>query len=147
MKIPVSVKITLWVNRMVGCLLLALIPAMPRLLDWYQDLRPLGLHGAAAIMIGFYCCVPVVLVALWNMDRILRSILQNQIFVRPVVRCIRRVRWCCLGVCLICLPAAVFYPPLVFMVVIMVFLALTVSVVAAVMDVAVTLREENDLTI
>ena len=147
MKIPVSVKITLWVNRMGGCLLLALIPAMPRLLDWYQDLRPLGLHGAAAIMIGFYCCVPVVLVALWNMDRILRSILQNQIFVRPVVRCIRRVRWCCLGVCLICLPAAVFYPPLVFMVVIMVFLALTVSVVAAVMDVAVTLREENDLTI
>ena len=147
MKIPVSVKITLWVNRMVGCLLLALIPAMPRLLDWYQDLRPLGLHGAAAIMIGFYCCVPVVLVALWNMDRILRSILQNQIFVRPVVRCIRRVRWCCLGVCLICLPAAVFYPPLVFMVVIMAFLALTVSVVAAVMDVAVTLREENDLTI
>lgn len=147
MKVPVSAKITLWANRAIFCLLAVLIFAMPRLLDWYQDLRPLGLHGAAAIMIGFYCCAPVVAVALWNLDAILRSILRGEVFVRPVVQSVRRVRWCCMGVCLICLPAQFFYPPLVFMVVIMAFLTMVVSVVAAVMDAAVSIREENDLTI
>ena len=147
MYVPISAKITLWANRAIGALLAVLVFAMPTLLDWYQQLRPLGLHGAAAIMIGFYCCAPVAAVALWNMDAILRSVLRVQVFTRTVVRRIRRVRWCCLGVCLICLPAAIFYPPLVFMVVIMAFLALVVSVLAAVMDAAVAIREENDLTI
>ena len=147
MKISVSAKITLWVNRIIGAALMVLLFTMPQLLDWYQDLRPLGLHGAAAIMIGFYCCAPVTAFALWNMDVLLRSILREAVFVHTVVRCIRRIRWCCVGVCLICLPAAVFYPPLVFMVVIMAFLALVISVLATVMDAAVTIREENDLTI
>ena len=52
-----------------------------------------------------------------------------------------------LAVALICLPAAVFYPPLVFMAVIMAFLALVVNVVGSVMNAAVAIREENDLTI
>ena len=147
MKISTSTKLTLIVNRVIGLALLILLFAMPRLLDWYQNLRPLGLHGAAAITAGFYCCAPVTAFALWNMDALLRSILREEVFVHTVVRCIRRVRWCCVGVCAICAPAAVFYPPLVFMVVIMAFLALVISVLATVMDAAVTIREENDLTI
>ena len=55
MYVPISARITLWVNRFIGALLIALAFAMPQLLDWYQRLRPLGLHGAAAIMIAFYC--------------------------------------------------------------------------------------------
>ena len=147
MYVPISARITLWVNRIIALVLAVLVFAMPRLLDWYQQLRPLGLHGASAIMIGFYCCVPLAGTALWNLDAILRSILRKNIFVLTVVRCIRRVRWCCLGVSLICLPAAVFYPPLAFMAVIMGFLALVVSVLSSVMDAAVAIREENDLTI
>ena len=72
---------------------------------------------------------------------------RSQVFERSVVRCIRHVRWCCVGVCLVCLLVEFFYPPLVFMVVIMAFLALVISVLATVMDAAVTIREENDLTI
>ena len=45
------------------------------------------------------------------------------------------------------MPAAFFYPPLVFMTVIMAFLALAVSVVKNVMAAAVEIREENDLTV
>ena len=147
MKTSLAAKVTLWTGRIIGLVLLVLTLTMPRLLDWYQNLRPLGLHGAASILIAFYGCVPVVALALWNMDAIMRSILREQVFVRAVVRCVRRIRWCCVGVCLICTPAAFFYPPLVFMAVIMAFLSLVVSVVATVMDAAVTIREENDLTI
>ena len=46
-----------------------------------------------------------------------------------------------------CIPAAVFYLPLVFMAVIMGFLFLVTGVLTKVMDAAVNIREENDLTI
>ncbi|MBQ7801762.1 MAG: DUF2975 domain-containing protein [Oscillospiraceae bacterium] len=147
MSVSISAKLTLWVNRLIALALLALLPLMPRLLDWYQTLRPLGQRSGAAILIGFYCCVPAVALALWDLDRLLRNILGREVFVRRNVSSIRRIRWCCLAVALICLPAAVFYPPLVFMVVIMTFLTLVVSVVASVLNAAVAIREENDLTI
>jgi len=147
MKVSISAKLTLLVNRAIAVALAVLVAAMPRLLQWYQDVRPLGPQGEIAILIAFYCCVPAVALALWELDRILRNILDEQVFVRRNVRSIRIVRWCCLAVALICLPAEFFYPPLMFMVVIMLFLTLVVSVVASVMKAAVEIREENDLTI
>ena len=77
----------------------------------------------------------------------MRRILTGEVFVLPNVHSIRRIRWYCAAVCLICFPAAFFYPPLVFMVVIMAFLSLIVSVLGSVLKAAVTIREENDLTI
>ena len=147
MKIPASAKITLWVNRAIGALLLVLLLEIPSLLDWSMAMQHISSRSAWAIGIAFYCCAPVVALALWYLDALLRNILMAKVFVSANARAMRRVRWCCLGVCLICLPAAVFYPPLVFMVVIMAFLALVVSVLAAVMVAAVAIREENDLTI
>ena len=142
-----SAKITLWCNRIVALAVLVLIFFFPKLLEWYQGLRPLGLHGAAAVFFGFYLCVPVVLYALWCIDRLVSNVLAEKIFIQANVRYIRRIRWCCAGVSLICLPAAFFYQPLIFMVVIMAFLALVVSVVKNVIAAAVALQEENDLTI
>ena len=143
----ISAKLTLWVNRLIALVLLALIFLMPTLLNWYLELRTLGPYSAAAILIGFYCCVPAVVFALWEMERLLKNILNSEVFVVRNVRSICRVCRCCLAVALICLPAAVFYPPLVFMVVIMAFLALVVNVVGSVMNAAVAIREENDLTV
>lgn len=142
-----SAKITLWCNRIVALAVLVLIFFFPKLLEWYQGLRPLGLHGAAAVFFGFYLCVPVMLYALWCIDRLVSNVLAEKIFIQANVRYIRRIRWCCAGVSLICLPAAFFYQPLIFMVVIMAFLALVVSVVKNVIAAAVALQEENDLTI
>ena len=147
MRVSKTVKLTLWANRAIGAVLLALILVLPRLLDWYQNLRPLNPASRAAIVTGFYCCIPVIALALLNLDRLLRSILNSQVFVPTNVRLIRNIRWCCLGVGLICLPASFFYPPLIFIVIIMAFLALVISVLCAVMDAAVSIREENDLTI
>lgn len=94
-----------------------------------------------------YCCVPAVLYALSCMERLVRNILKEDVFVTQNVRFLRRIRWCCAAVSGICLPAAFFYPPLIFMTTIMAFLALAVSVVKNVMAAAVEIREENDLTV
>lgn len=147
MSSQISAKFSLWTNRFLFVVVCGLCFAMPGLLDWYQRLRPLGSHAAKAIFYGYYACVAPVLYALWCIDRLLRNILKQKVFETVNVRYLRRIRWCCAGVSLICVPAAWLYQPLIFMVAIMAFLALMVSVVKNVLAAAVELREENDLTV
>ena len=142
-----SVRLTLVFNRVAAILVVALIPVLPSFLRFYSDLRNLDHTQFLSVMIGYYCCVPVVELALWHLDKLLRNILQEQVFTSENVRRIRSIRWCCFGISLLCLPIAFIYCPLLFMVVIMGFLSLVISVLVKVMDAAVTIREENDLTI
>lgn len=142
-----SARITLWVNRGVAVILVMLLFVLPFILDWYANFRGMGEWGRQIVTIAFYCCTAVIAVALWNMDALLRAILRGEVFVRRNVQRIRWIQLCCGAVSLICVPAAVAYPPLVFLTIIMAFLCLVVSVVISVMNAAVTIREENDLTI
>lgn len=142
-----AVTVTLWANRVVGAILAVLLVTLPKLLVWYCEFRNLTQQTHTAILIAFYCCAVVVAVALWHMDALLRAIRAEQVFIAKNVQRIRVVQWCCGITSLICLPAACFYYPLIFVVIIMAFLSLVVSVVSRVMAAAVTIREENDLTI
>ena len=147
MKSEVSARISLWVNRLLIPVILALCIFLEDLLIWYRDLRQLQWQVCAAIQYGFYLCVPGVLYALWCIEKLLRNVLLENVFVTANVRFLRRIRWCCAWVSLVCLVTGILYPPLLFLAVIMAFLALMVSVVKNVMAAAVELREENDLTI
>lgn len=142
-----TATVTLWANRTVMLILGGLLFAMPKLVDWYGRARLLPGRVQAAIVIAFYCCAVVVAIALWQMDALLRAIRAEQVFITKNVQRIRVVQWCCGITSLICMPAACFYYPLVFVAIIMAFLFLVVSVVSQVMAAAVAIREENDLTI
>ena len=147
MKISAA-KATLFFNRFLAAVMVGLIFFLPTFLDWYVTLRPAMRDSARlALVLGFYCSAPAVFFALWELDRLLRSILNRQVFVWRNVRSISRVRWCCLAVSLVCLSAAVWYPPIIFMSIIMFFLTLILSVLSNVMAAAVEIREENDLTV
>ena len=142
-----SARITLWIGRCIALVVAALVFLMPQLLRWYAQARPLVESARIAIAAAFYLCVPAVVPALWCLDKLLRNILEEKIFTEENVSLIRRIRGCCAVVSIVCLPAAFFYLPLIFMTVIMAFLSLVVGVVKNVMAAAVQLREENDLTI
>ena len=142
-----SAKFTLWCSRIIAAAVIVLVFVFPSLLRWYSGIRPFRDYGQEALTVAFYLCVPVVEYALWCIDRLVINVLVQEIFVEKNTGYIRRIRWCCVGVSGICLPASVFYPPLIFMVVIMAFLALVVSMVKNIMAAAVEMREENDLTI
>lgn len=139
--------VTLWVNRVIGLTVAAMVFLLPTVIDWYCTFRVLTPVERMAIIIAFYCCTVFIGTALWNIDRLLTQILKGQVFIRQNVRRIRAIGWCCGAVSLICLPASFAYMPLIFMLIVMAFLCLVVSVVASVMDAAVTIREENDLTV
>ena len=134
-------------KRLFWLLVAVLLVTLPLVLNWYCQYRVLTDLERTALTVAFYCCAVVVGIALWNMEKLLLSIHREEVFTRENVDRIRAVRWCCGGVGLICAPAAFCYYPLVFMVIIMGFLFLVVSVVCQVMDAAVSIREENDLTI
>ncbi len=140
-------QFTLWCNRLIAILIIVLMLTLQPIMDWYCTFRVLTADEQTAITIAFYACSAVIFYALWNMDRLLDAILHQLVFVSDNVRRIRRIQWCCGIVSLICVPAAFVYVPLAFIAVIMAFLCLAVSVVSCVMDAAVTIREENDLTI
>ncbi len=142
-----SAKLTLWVGRGVAVVLVALMFLLPAILDWFSAFRHLEHWQRILVIVSFCCCVAFIGWALWNMDRMLRNVIAGEVFVRKNVCAVRQVRWCCGVVSLICAVAALAYLPLVALAVIMAFLCLTVSVVVQVMDAAVTIREENDLTI
>jgi len=142
-----TAAVTLWANRAILVLLGVLVFAMPGMLSWYQGFRPLGLHGAAAVFFGFYLCVIPVGMALWRIEKLLRNILADRVFVADNVILIRRIRGCCLAVMAVCGIAGYFYQPLLFLAIIMGFLSLMVSVMGHVMAAAVDIREENDLTV
>ena len=146
-KTSAYIPFALWANRLVALVTFALIFLLPWILDWYIGFRPLTDMDRTLVTVCFYCCVVVILWALWNVEGLLKSIREAKVFTRRNVSRIRRICYCCGGVGLICIPAAVAYLPLIFLVIIMGFLCLMVSVVATVMDTAVLLKEENDLTI
>ena len=148
MKTKISTpKLTLYATRFIAAVLFALLFALPALLELYCKVRVLKMDERTAVLAAFYCCALVSFLALWRMDALLRNIISGRVFIRENVHYIRTIQWCCGCISLICLPAAVFYYPLVFLVVIMAFLCLCVSVLGQVMSAAVTIREENDLTI
>jgi len=139
--------VALWVSRCIGVLVIGLIFFLPAILDWYCSFRMLTDEDKTVITACFIACVIVICGALWNVDRILTDVLAGQVFTRKNALRIRRIVWCCGGVSLISAVAAFAYMPLIFLVIIMAFLCLMVSVMAGVMDAAVAIREENDLTV
>ena len=140
-------KVTLWVNRCVGVLLVALVFLLPAILRWYTGFRFMSV-GEQRVLTGlFYCCVVIIGWALWQLDCLLRAVLIGDVFVRKNVRALRHVQWSCGLVSVITGFGGIIYIPLIALAVIMAFLCLTISVVSHVMDAAVTIREENDLTI
>lgn len=139
-KKQISAKISLWANRCVAVLMVALLFFMPTML------RRFGVESLT-VLICFYCCAAVIFWTLWNVERLLSDILRGAVFVRRNVTRIRRIQYGCGVVSLICIPAGFEYDPLIYLWVIMAFLCLMVSVVASVMNAAVTIWEENELTI
>ena len=95
----------------------------------------------------FYPSAVFAYVTLYSLIRLLLNIKNDAIFISPNVRYLRRISWCCFAVALLTLAAGVFYIPYSFLSVAAGFVGLMLRVVKDVMENAVQLKEENELTI
>lgn len=120
---------------------------------WFVVFRGWAEHSAAMtrmvrlFKICFYPCAALGYVTLYSLIRLLFNIGNDTIFVKQNVRYLRRISWCCVAVSVVTLIAGFFYLPYLFVFVAAGFVGLLLRVVKNVMENAVELKEENELTI
>ena len=97
--------------------------------------------------VSFYPCAVFAYVTLYSLIRLLFNIRNGNTFIRRNVAYLRRISWCCYAVAGITLVGGVFYLPFLVVAVAAGFVGLMLRVVKNVMQSAVEIREENELTI
>jgi hypothetical protein len=85
--------------------------------------------------------------ALFYLDRLLANIKKKEVFIVKNVKYLRRISWCCFVVAALLLTGAYSTFLLFLMAVAAAFMGLILRVVKNVIEQAVIIKEENDLTI
>lgn len=102
---------------------------------------------ASSFLLTVYaCCVPA-LYALYCLDRLLANIKKKEIFIEKNVKFLRRISWCCFAVSALILIAALSSFLLFIGAIAAAFMGLILRVVKNVIEQAMILKDENDLTI
>lgn len=95
----------------------------------------------------FYPCAIFAYLTLYSLLKLLFNIKRQQIFIDGNVKYLRRISWCCFAVAFITLVGGIFYIPFLLVAVSAAFVGLMLRVVKNVMQNAVEINEENELTI
>ena len=95
----------------------------------------------------YYPCSVFAYVTLYSLIKLLGNIRKGEIFIFGNVKCLRRISWCCFAVALITFVGGIQYLPYLFVAVAAGFVGLMLRVVKNVMENAVELKTENELTI
>ena len=116
----------------------------------YRGFNPDG-QALSNLKLVFCCCFyPSSIFAgliLYSLIRLLINIKQNKIFTRENVASLRTVGWCCYSISFITLIGGFFYLPFFFICAAGGFTATLLRVLKNVMQSAVELSQENELTI
>ena len=147
----VSAAISLGVCIVCSLALAALIFTMPSFFGWfYSALSGNGEREKAVIktvVAAFYICAPFAAAALFMMIKILLNILNDRVFIMQNVKYFRFISWCCYAVLVITAVFGLKYIPLFVIAFAMGVVGTLLRVIKNIMQSAVELREENDLTI
>ena len=86
-------------------------------------------------------------ITLYSLLKLLFNIKKDEIFITANVKYLRIISWCCFVVFFITFIGGIFYIPFIFISVAAVFMGLMLHVVKNVMENAVEIKNENELTI
>lgn len=107
-----------------------------------------GLFGGLLLLGILYICSIPAYITLWNLNRLLKNIRREQIFVNENVASLRIISWCCVGVALICAMGAFLeWPSLGLITLAAGFMSLLVRVIKNIFERAIGMKNELDLTI
>lgn len=142
-----SARLTLCLTFLILIAVMAAAVTLPCLTDWYirktgrkEDLREV-------IMTVCYICLPAALAALYSLIRLLKNILDGEIFIQGNVLHLRLLSWYCGAVSLITLAAGYFYLPFYLVGLAAIFFTLILRVIKNVFAAAIEIKTENELTV
>lgn len=134
--------------------LLGLVFTFPKFFQWlYVSYHGLDMTDAITtqnvhtVTAAFYICVPFAGAALYSLIRLMTRVIKDEVFVKSTVNYLQTISLCCYAVFLITCGFGFRYVPLFVIALAMVVVGTLLRVVKNVMQSAVELREENDLTI
>ncbi|MBQ4576283.1 MAG: DUF2975 domain-containing protein [Firmicutes bacterium] len=142
-----SLQLSIWCTRLTVVLAVGCAIFSPRIVNWYINVSGKATWLVEPILISLLaCCVPA-LGALFWLHKLLTNIAGEHVFTDDNVSLLRRISWCCFLAALITVIAARFY--LVFGVISIAaaFMGLILRVVKNVIQQAVIIKNENELTI
>ncbi len=119
----------------------------PTFFRWLLNAQGLPAGKLLPVLLTIYAGAVPAAAALWNMNRLLRSIRENQVFIPGNVVILRRLSWACMGAALVCLLGGTVYLSFLLVGAIAAFIGLILRVVKNVFAQAVELKTENDYTI
>ena len=149
-----SVKISVGVCISLSVILFILVIFGNSVFELYMTAyRGFSATGEALTMIKktfgfcFYPSAVFAAVILYSLLKLLFNIKNEKIFITQNVKYLRTVSWCCFAIAIITLIGGFFYMPFIFVTAAGGFTGMLLRVLKNVMQSAVELREENDLTI
>lgn len=149
-----SVVISICVCFIVSAVLLILVVAGPMLfeiyLTTYRGFLPDGEALATLKTVFGFCFYPSSVFAaiiLYSLLKLLYNIKDEKIFITKNVRYLKTVSWSCFAIAVITLAGGFFYMPMLMVAAAGGFTGVLLRALKNVMQSAVELREENDLTI
>lgn len=149
-----SVKISIGVCIALSVILLIFVIFGNPVFELYMTAyRGFSATGEALAMIKktfgfcFYPSAVFAAVILYSLLKLLFNIKNEKIFITQNVKYLRTVSWCCFAIAIITLIGGFFYMPFIFVTAAGGFTGMLLRVLKNVMQSAVELREENDLTI
>ncbi len=95
----------------------------------------------------FYPCAFFAYITLYSLLKLLFNIKRQEIFIESNVKYLRRISWCCFAVAFITLVGGILYIPFLLIAIAAALVGLMLRIVKNVMQNAVEISEENELTI
>lgn len=149
-----SAVVSLVICALASVLLLVWLFTFPRFFNWfyviYHGLSPEATRTDAVIKLvvpTFYCCAPFAGASLYMLIRLLINIIKEKIFVKRNVFYLRFISYFCYVCFAITLVTGLKYFPLLIIAFAMIVVGTLLRVVKNIMQSAVEMKEENDLTV
>ena len=142
-----SVTLSIWCTRLAMALGILCAVFSPRIVNWYIQVSGKADWRAEPILIALLaCCVPAMGALIW-LHKLLTNIKNEQVFTDENISLLRRISWCCFLAALITLISARFYLVFGLISIAAAFMGLILRVVKNVIQQAVIIKTENELTI
>jgi len=148
-----SAKLSLIVCWVAIVLFAACLIGLPMIFNLYfinyRGLTPVivTLRFRIVMLTSMYIGVLLAICALYGLIKLLHNITADKVFISENVSFLRLISWCCFGAALVTVVASFEYFPVIIISIAAAFVGLILRVVKNVMQAAVELKEENDLTI
>ena len=142
-----SVLASLICTRIVIILVICAAFAAPFLVKSYVSYAAKNPAVITPLLATIYACAVPGLVALYSLHRLLANIKKKEVFIERNVRHLRVISWCSFAVSAILFVSGFYYLLFLLIAVAAAFFGLILRVVKNVVEQAVAIKDDNDLTI